>query len=349
MARLRQRTRKPAGQDRGSRRAPTLADVARIAGVSKMTASRALSRQEMVAPGTAAQVRAAADLLAYVPNEVAGGLSSQTSRVIIAVIPSALNPVFADLVETLRLELARGGYQLFLGLSEYDAAHEDDLITTIIGRRPAAIILTGVVHSAESRRRLLGARIPVVETWDLTPTPIDLLVGFSNENIGRAAAEHLLERGCSKLAVIAADDQRAQLRRKGFAAALQKRSLTLVSEVVLPAPTTMGMGREAFGKLLSGRSFDAVFCTSDQLAMGALAEASARGLKVPGKVAVMGFGDLAASAHLHPSLTTVAVDGKRIGQEATRMLLERLGSERLRSAAPRIVDVGFRVVARESA
>jgi len=81
MARLKQRRRKPAGQDAGLRRAPTLADVARIAGVSKMTASRALGRQEMVAPETAAQVRAAADLLAYVPNEVAGGLSSRTSRV----------------------------------------------------------------------------------------------------------------------------------------------------------------------------------------------------------------------------------------------------------------------------
>jgi len=206
-----------------------------------------------------------------------------------------------------------------------------------------------VVHSAESRRRLLGERIPVVETWDLTPTPIDMLVGFSNENIGRAAAEYFVERGYSRPALIVADDRRAQARRKGFVAALRERRVALVSEVVVPAPTTLATGREAFGKLLSGGSFDAVFCSSDQLAMGVLSEASARGVKVPGKVAVMGFGDLAASAHLRPSLTTVAVDGKRIGQEATRMLLERLGRERLHPAAPRIVDVGFRVVARESA
>ena len=347
---LKQRKRKPPGQDRAARRAPTLADVARIAGVSKMTASRALSRQELVAPDTAAQVRAAADLLAYVPNGVAGGLSSQTSRVVIAVIPSTLNPVFADLVETLRIELGRAGYQLFLGLSEYDAAHEDELITTIIGRRPAAIILTGVVHSPESRRRLLGAQIPVVETWDLTPTPIDMLVGFSNENIGRGAADYLIERGRQRLALIVADDQRAQVRRKGFVAALEERGRTLVSEVVLRAPTTLGMGREAFGNLLADHSFDAVFCTSDQLAMGVLYEASARGIKVPGQVAVMGFGDLAASAHAQPSLTTVAVDGKRIGEEATRMLLERFDKSRLqRRPAAQIVDVGFRVIARESA
>jgi LacI family gluconate utilization system Gnt-I transcriptional repressor len=349
MAPLKQRKRKPHGGDRAARRAPTLADVARIAGVSKMTASRALSRQDLVAPGTAAQVRAAADLLAYVPNGVAGGLSSQTSRVIIAVIPSTLNPVFADLVETLRIELGRAGYQLFLGLSEYDTAHEDELITTIIGRRPAAIILTGAVHSPESRRRLLGAQIPVVETWDLTPTPIDMLVGFSNENIGRAAAEYLIERGHRRLALIVADDQRAQVRRKGFVAALEERGATLVSEVVLRAPTTLGMGRQAFGNLLNDRSFGAVFCTSDQLAMGVLFEATARGIDVPGQVAVMGFGDLAASAHTRPSLTTVAVDGKRIGQEATRMLLERFDTSRSQRAPARIVDVGFRVIARESA
>src|SRR5256885_1755557 len=219
-----------------------------------------------------------------------------------------------------------------------------------VSEMPAAIILTGVVHSPESRRRLLGAQIPVVETWDLTPTPIDMLVGFSNENIGRAAAEYLIERGRQRLALIVADDQRAQVRRKGFVAALEERGRTPVSEVVLRAPTTLGMGREAFGNLLADHSFDAVFCTSDQLAMGVLYEASARGIKVPGQVAVMGFGDLAASAHAQPSLTTVAVDGKRIGEEATRMLLERFDKSRLqRRPAAQIVDVGFRVIARESA
>jgi LacI family transcriptional regulator, gluconate utilization system Gnt-I transcriptional repressor len=350
MAPLKQRTRKPPGRDRAARRAPTLADVARIAGVSKMTASRALSGQHVVAPETAAQVRAAADLLAYVPNRVAGGLSSQKSHVIIAVIPSTLNPVFADLVETLRTELDRAGYHLFLGLSEYDTARKDALITTIIARRPAAIILTGVLHSSEIRRRLIGAQIPVVETWDLTPTPIDMLVGFSNENIGRAAAEYLIERGRRRLALISADDQRAQVRRKGFLAAAEERGATLISEIALRAPTTLGMGREAFGRLLDGGSFEAVFCTSDQLAMGALYEANARAIQVPDQIAVMGFGDLAASAHTQPSLTTVAVDGKRIGQEAVRMLLERLDpGQPQRCPAERIVDVGFRVIARESA
>jgi len=189
----------------------------------------------------------------------------------------------------------------------------------------------------------------VVETWDLTPTPVDMLVGFSNENVGRAAADYFVERSFSKPALIVADDPRAQVRRKGFVAALRQRGVALVSEVVVTAPTRLEMGREAFAKLLSGRSFDAVFCSSDQLAMGVLSEAAARGLKVPGQVAVMGFGDLAASAHLRPSLTSVAVDGKRIAEEATRMLLERLGARRSQRAAPPIVDVGFRVVARESA
>lgn len=352
MAPLKQR-RSPAGSERATRRGPTLSDVAKIAGVSKMTASRALSQQHLVAPETAARVRAAADSLAYVPNRIAGGLASQRSHVVIAVIPSTLNPVFADLVETLRIELGRAGYHLFLGLTEYDPAREAELITTVISRRPDAIVLTGVVHSPEVRWRLTGAQIPVVETWDLTPTPIDMLVGFSNERIGAAAADYLIDRGRRRLALIVADDQRAQLRRAGFVTAAAERGATLVAESPVRAPTTLGMGREALGRLLdAGHEFDALFCTSDQLAMGALYEASARKIPVPERIAVMGFGDVAASAHAQPALTTVAVDGKRVGREAARMLVERLEGPRPQPGGPaegRIVDVGFRVIARESA
>jgi LacI family transcriptional regulator, gluconate utilization system Gnt-I transcriptional repressor len=107
-----------------------------------------------------------------------------------------------------------------------------------------------VVHSPEVRWLLTGARIPVVETWDLTPTPIDMLMGFSNEAIGRAAADYLVGKGRRRLALVVADDQGAQLRRAGFAAAARERGAAVVAEVVLRAPATLGMGREALGRLL---------------------------------------------------------------------------------------------------
>jgi LacI family gluconate utilization system Gnt-I transcriptional repressor len=314
-----------------------------------MTASRAVNGSALVAPDTAARVLAAAEQLAYVPNRVAGGLSSQRSRVVIAIIPSTLNPVFAEMVDALRADLLRGGHQLFLGLSDYAAAGEDELIDTVIGRRPDGIVLTGVVHSPAVRRLLGQAHIPVVETWDLTPSPIDMLVGFSNEQVGRTAAEHLLAHGRRRPALIVADDHRARLRREGFVAALRERGVSLAGEASVRAPTHPGVARQALVRLLAeDPGIDAVFCSSDQLALGALYEASARGLPVPGKLAVVGFGNVSASAHVHPSLSTVAVDEVRIGQEAARLLLERLQGTAPRPRSPQIIDVGSRLIARES-
>jgi LacI family gluconate utilization system Gnt-I transcriptional repressor len=346
MARSRRAT---AVRGAGAQRAATLADVAKLAGVSPMTASRAINQPDLVAPDTAARVRAAAEGLAYVTNRVAGGLSSRRSGIVIAVIPSTLNPVFTEMVEALHTDLGRAGYQFFLGLSDYVADREDELVDTVLGRRPDGIVLTGVVHSPRVRWRLSQAHIPVVETWDLTADPIDMLVGFSNEQVGRAAAEHLLERGRRKLALIVADDQRAQLRRQGFLAVLRERGLAAVGEVVLRAPTNVGMAREATSHLLAaGPGVDAVFCSSDLLAMGVLYEASARALAVPDRLAVMGFGNLSASAHTHPSLTTVAVDGARIGRETARLLLARLDGTDVPPKLPHVLDVGCYVIARAS-
>jgi LacI family gluconate utilization system Gnt-I transcriptional repressor len=331
------------------RRPATLADVARIAGVSSMTASRALHKPHLVAQDTGERVRAAADALAYVPNRIAGGLSSRRSNLVIGVIPSTLNPIFAALVESLRRELVAGGYQLLLGLSDYETERESEIVQAIISRRPAGIVLTGTVHSPEVRRQVAAAHIPVVETWDLSSAPMDMIVGFSNEGVGRAAAQHLLARGCRKLALVVADDQRAQVRRAGFVKAVRERRVAAPAVEVVHAPSSVGAAREALRRLLAANGkLDGVFCSSDQLAMGVLFEANARRIAVPRRLAVVGFGNVEASAHTHPSLTTVAVDGAAIGREAARMLLARLQSDAANDA-PRVVDVGFHVVVRESA
>lgn len=338
------------GRSRGGRdprRPPTLGDVARLAGVSAMTASRALRQARRVAPGTAARVQDAAASLAYIPNRLAGGLSSRRTHVVIAVVPSTLNPGFAELVHALRDELLRSGYQLLLGLSDYAEPREDELVDALLGRRPDGIVLTGVVHSAEVRRRLSRAHVPVVETWDLTERPVDMLVGFSNEAVGRAAADYLLARGRRRVALVMGDDQRAQARRAGFCAVAARRRVALAGEVTVRAPSSVADGRAALARLLeTAPELDAIFCSSDHLALGVLFEATARGLAVPGRLAVMGFGDLALSAHTVPPLTTVSVDGARIGREAARLLLERLASPAPERRRRRVLDVGFRVVSR---
>ena len=325
----------------------TLADVAKLAGVSAITASRALNTPDRVSPDTLQRVREAVERTGYVPNMLAGGLASTRSRLVAAVVPTIAGPVFLETIQALTDALAESGYQLMLGQSGYANSREDALLGAIIGRRPDGIVLTGIMHSAEGRRRLLAAGIPVVETWDLTPTPIDMLVGFSHEKVGAAVAEYLYEHGRRRLAIVTADDPRAGLRRGSFVEAAGRRGAAEVPTCVVPAPSTLGHGRAGLADLL-GREpdVDAVFCSSDILALGAITEAQAQGIPVPGRVAIFGFGDFGFAADTHPGLTTVRIDGTAIGRQAARFIIDRAEG---RPVADRVVDIGFTIIQRASA
>lgn len=345
----------PEKSERRSRRsagAITLSDVAKLAGVAPMTASRALNTPDAVSDEVLRRVREAVERTGYVPNMLAGGLASNRSRLVAAVVPTIAGPVFGETVQSLTQALAAAGYQLMLGQSGYAESREDALLEAIIGRRPDGVVLTGIMHSPEGRQRLLASGIPVVETWDITPTPIDMLVGFSHEAIGAAVAGYLHGRGYARVASVNANDDRAMRRHRSFldeAAALGIVAASGEGEpaAVVPAPTTLGSGRAALGELLARHpGIDAVFCSSDLLAMGVLTEARVRGLDVPGRLAIVGFGDLGFAADLHPALTTVRIDGTAIGAHAARMILERAAG---RAVAERVKDVGFSIIERDSA
>jgi LacI family gluconate utilization system Gnt-I transcriptional repressor len=337
----------PARRRRGSG-AITLHDVARLAGVAPITASRAVNTPERVSEEVRAKVRDAIARTGYVPNLLAGGLASRRSRLVALVVPTIAGPVFLQTVQAMTEALAVHGYQLMLGQAGYDGKREDALLEAIIGRRPDGVVLVGIVHSVAGRRRLLASGIPVVETWDLTPTPIDMLVGFSHAEVGAAVARLLHGRGRRRFAAVAGDDERAQRRTAAFRAAA--RALGLVEPRVhsVPAPTTLKSGRQALAALLDGgaaRGIDAVFCSSDLLALGVLTEARARGIEVPRQLGVVGFGDQEFAADLEPGLTTVKIDGSAIGRQAAEFIVERAEG---RVVPQRIVDIGFSIVERAS-
>ncbi len=196
-------------------KAVTIRDVAKVAGVSPITVSRALNHPELVTPDTLERVRAVVSRTGYVPNEIAGSLRSRRSRIIAAVFPQITNSMFVDTIQTLSDCLRQEGYQVLLGLSSYEV-REDELIAGILGRRPEGIYLTGIGHAPDTRRRLIASHIPVVEAWDLTPTPIDMLVGFSHEKAGEAMARHLLAKGHRDIGLVWGNDLRAGVRREGL-------------------------------------------------------------------------------------------------------------------------------------
>lgn len=337
----------PAFARRSASTSITLADIARIAGVSTITVSRALTKPGMVSEETVQRVREVANRIGYVPNLVAGGLSSRRSRLIAAVVPTIAHPVFADTIQALSDSLSQAGYQLMLGVSGYGATREDALIESVLSRRPDGIVLTGIMHTPEVRRRLMTTGIPVVETWDLTPTPIDMLVGFSHVKVGHALAGFLVRRGYRKPALIIANDQRAQQRKQGLEDGLAMHDIRLVNTVCLPAPTSVLLGREFFRNLLRETpDIDIVICSSDTLAMGVMIESQVQKLRIPDDIAVVGFGNLEAAAAMHPSLTTVQIDGRAIGEQAARFLLACAEDK---APEERIIDVGFKILERDSA
>ncbi|QGZ39936.1 LacI family transcriptional regulator [Pseudoduganella flava] len=326
----------------------TLRDVARLAGVAPITASRALNTPDAVSDEILQRVKDAVERTGYVPNLLAGGLASRRSRLVAAVVPTISGSVFLETVQALTETLAASGYQMMLGQSGYHGSREDALLETIIGRRPDGVILTGIMHSTLARRRLVASGIPVVETWDLTPTPVDMLVGFSHEKVGTEVAQYLYGRGRRHMAAISADDERAIRRNRAFANAAQALGAATLSNAVpthvVPAPSSVASGREGL-RVLRAKDplIDAIFCSSDMVALGVLTEAQAQGIKVPEQLAIIGLGDLAMSRELHPALTTVRVDGTLIGRTAARYIMQRAEGG---TVAEPVCDVGFTIVER---
>ena len=320
----------------------TLNDVAKAAGVSLITASRALSNPDRVSKETAKHVQAVAASAGYVPNLLAGGLRARRSHTVAALVPAISVSQFLPTVTTLTAELEQAGYQLILGQTGYDRARETALLNTMIGRRVDGIIVAGLLGPDAANKALRRSGIPVVETWDLTPHPFDMVVGFSHLKVGSAVAGFFLRKGWRKVGIATGDDQRAAVRREGFLDVMGR----CVPTAIVPAPSSVASGRRALAELLAQEpALEAVFCSADTLAEGVLTEARARGLRVPEDLAVCGFGGAEFCAHLLPSLTTVQVDGVEIGRVAIELLLSQINAEPLES---RVRDIGFQIVERAS-
>jgi LacI family gluconate utilization system Gnt-I transcriptional repressor len=311
-----------------------------------MTASRALHRPELVAEDTRARVAQAVEQTGYVTNSLAGGLTSRQTRLIAAIVPSVGHSLFSDMLDALVSTLAAERYETTLGISRYEPEREEAWLAAMLSRRPDGVVLTGTEHTSRTRRLLLNAGIPVVELWDYTPHPMDVVIGFSQEDVGRAAFRHLSACGYQRPALLRADDSRASRRALGFLRAAAEAGSPKPEEIVFPEsnPQT-GRGREALQALLTRiPEADAVFCSSDALAQGVLAHAHLLGLMVPARLGVLGFGDQALAVDTVPALSTLRVDGARIGRLGAEALLARLRSETI----PAAQDVGFEIVVRDS-
>ncbi|MDD1012643.1 LacI family DNA-binding transcriptional regulator [Pseudomonas rubra] len=327
---------------------PTLAEVARLSGVSPITASRALRGISTVAPELVEKVQVAAASLGYVANPAARALASKQSQSIVVLIPSLSNHLFIDTLEAIHDVMRPRGLEVLIGNYHYDIAEEENLIRNYLAYQPRGILLTGFDRSDAAKQLLASSGVPCVHMMELGGEAQAMSVGFSQQQAGRAAARHLLERGCKRPGFIAAQlDPRVMQRAEGFRQALAEAGLNAYGrEVLAPQPSSIELGGELFGQMLGRHpEVDGIFFCNDDLAQGAILEAMRQGIKVPQQVAMVGFNDLPASAHMVPRLTSIRTPRAAIGRCAAQALLGLLDGKR---GQPKCQDLGFELVVRES-
>lgn len=323
-------TNRTATQPRHSEfRQITIKDVARLAGVSLMTVSRALNRPELVSAKTRELVRQAVERTGYIPNRLAGGLSGLHTGQVAVLVPSLSNLVFSDLLNGLASVLEPHGMQMMVGNYHY------------------ALVLVG--PAPRSAASLLRARaLPMVETVELIDTPFDCNVGISHQDAGAAMAAYLTQQGYRSAAAVSANaglERRTSQRIEGFCRYLAANNFPQPVRLDLENRSSISEGGKAMRRILDlPERPEVVFCANDDLAFGAMMACLDAGLRVPEDIGVAGFNALDLALQCRPSITTVNVDRHRMGVLAARLLLGRLSGE---NGAERL-DVGFTVIPGQS-
>ncbi len=307
-------------------------DVAKAAGVSRMTVSRALRKDSPVSKETREKILKVVQEMNYVPDQMAGSLTTKRSGFVAVLVPSLNNLHFAETVQALTEELETIGQQVLLGYTDYSKQREEDLIETMLRRRPEAVVLSYDGHSDRTVALLSDANIPVIELWERPEDPLQHTIGFSNREAAARMTKALIERGYRNIAFLGeADDAwtRGAARRAGWRDAMEAAGLSAhrLMKIGKP-PLSIEDGASATPDLLAAfPDTDCIFCVSDLPAFGVLSALRATGKEVPDEIGVVGFGNFEVSRFSRPAITTVQVDPKRIGRATGRLLARVLAGE----------------------
>ncbi|SFA75632.1 transcriptional regulator, LacI family [Rhizobium sp. NFR07] len=323
---------------------PTLVHVAKLAGVSENTVSRVIRNKGAIAEVTRERVLAAIQTLGYVPNRAAGSLASSGSMLIGVLLPSLSNVVFPELLEGIHAALRQTSYQAMVGVTDYDEAQEEQILSSLLAWRPVAVITAGFDHTAKTRMMLDTSSLRVAEVMDIDGEPIDIAVGLSHRKAGYDTGRFLIERGYRRIGYVGHDwsaDRRARHRYEGLRQALTDAGLGLVDEARAEGRSSATAGGEMLSALLRRQpSIDAVAFSNDDMATGGFFHCLSAGIAVRERLALFGFNGLEIGQALPLPLSTVRSNRFLIGKKAVETLLEH----RMRPTERLVVDTGYEIV-----
>lgn len=313
------------------RSAPTLDDVAKMAGVSTATVSRCLNSPDRVVEATRERVQSAVDALGYTPNFAARVMAAKRSFTIGAIIPTMENAIFARGLQAFQEELHQRGYTLLVSSSAYKPEIEEEQIRTLIARGADGLLLIGHDRDPEIYDFLDQRNIPALVAWSYLPDSKLPSVGFDNRAAMFDLASHVIGLGHTRIGVISArvdGNDRARLRVQGIREAVADRGLEASNLTVIETSYEIENGAKAFSDLMNAATPPtAILCGNDVLAVGALRQAQKMGLDVPGDVSITGFDDIELARIVSPALTTVHVPHREMGHKAALQLIEMVENQ----------------------
>ncbi|HHX8298074.1 TPA: LacI family DNA-binding transcriptional regulator [Vibrio diabolicus] len=324
----------------------TLQDVADQVGVTKMTVSRYMRNPESVAEKTRAKIATAIEEMGYIENRAPAMLSKSSSKAIGILLPSLSNQIFASFVQGIEMVTKANGYETLLAHFSYDELEEERKIASLLSYQVDGLILTESHHTPRTLQMIKNAGIPVVETMELPPKPIDMAVGLDHEDASYTAVKQMLDSGKRTIAYFGARlDTRTKLRMQGYDRAMTEAGLE-PKHVLTGDHSSFSLAHDLLERALETHpTLDGVFCTNDDIAIGTMLSAQQRGIQVPQQLAVVGYNALDIGQTISPKLTSVDTPRFKIGEKSAELLIARLKGE---AQEEKVVDMGYQITSGES-
>jgi len=314
------------------RKRVTIEDVARAAGVSRQTVSRAINDLGEISPRTRARVLRIAEEMGYRPSSIARGLATRRTRTLGLVIPDVANPFFSDVARGAEHEGYAGGYNVFLCNTDEDPERELAVLRSLEEKRVDGVVLcSSRLHDDELRRVVARQSAVVLVNRRLEPARAENGVGIvmlDDVAGGRMATQHLVESGHRAAGFLAGPpaSRSGHSRAEGYRAACAAADLSYSPTWMVPCPADVDGGHQAARDLLTAcPELTALFCYNDLVAVGALRACADLGRQVPDDLALVGFDDIMLAALVTPPLTTCHVPRYELGAQAMRLLLNQIG------------------------
>lgn len=328
---------------------PTIRDVAERAGVSTATVSRALNGRGYSSAAVRERVRAAADVLGYVPNALARGLKTRQSRLVGLLVPELVDPFFAVLAQGVERVASAEGFQVLLGVSLGDPGREAAYLDLMLAHRVDGVLISPAREPEPPVRRLMDAGVCAVVVDDAPALPMIDAVRADNVGGVRLLTEHLLGFGHRRVALLngRAGSTPARERERGFRLALARARVAPDERLIVPGQWAADDAACRMTALLgASEPPTAVVTASALIAVGALRALREAGVRVPEDVAVVSFDDVPFAADIDPFLTAAAQPATALSRLAATMLLERIAG--IAIGPPRAVVLPTTLVVRRS-